>query len=47
MEVKVKRKHFWVSNAAVTRMTGVQKVCMDCGQPSNNADRECPGKRKR
>ena len=40
-----KRKHLWVSNAAFSRLTGIRKVCMVCGQPSNNADRECPGKR--
>lgn len=38
-------KHIWVSNAAFARVTGVKKVCMVCGQPSNAAARECPGKR--
>jgi hypothetical protein len=39
------RKHFWISNTAFARATGIKKVCMDCGQPSNNADKVCPGKR--
>lgn len=39
------RKHFWISNAAFARMTDVKKVCIDCGQPSTNADKVCPGKR--
>lgn len=38
-------KHAWISNAAFARITGVKKVCMTCGAPSNNAPRECPGKR--
>jgi hypothetical protein len=36
------RKHEWVSNPAFTRMTGIKKVCMACGQPSNTAGKECP-----
>ena len=40
-----RRKHFWISNAAFTRMTGAQKVCMDCGQTSINPDPLCPGRR--
>jgi hypothetical protein len=39
------RPHIWISNAAFTRMTGIKKVCITCGQPSNNADKKCPGKR--
>lgn len=38
-------KHVWISNAAFTRATGIKKVCMTCGTPSNNAPSECPGKR--
>jgi hypothetical protein len=38
-------KHVWISNTAFTRLTGVKKVCLICGQPSNNADKVCPGKR--
>ena len=38
-------KHLWISNAAFTRMTGIKKVCMACGQASSNASKECPGKR--
>jgi hypothetical protein len=40
------RRHVWISNAAFTAMTGIKRVCMTCGQPSNNADRSCPGKRR-
>ena len=39
------KKHDWIRNAAFTRMTGIRKVCMTCGAPSDNAPRECPGKR--
>lgn len=39
-------KHTWISNAAFARLTGINKVCMTCGQPSNAADKECPGKRR-
>lgn len=39
-------KHVWISNAAFSRMTGVKRVCMTCGQPSNTAAKECPGKRE-
>lgn len=45
MTTETPRKHFWISNAAFARMTGIKKICMDCGQPSNNADKVCPGKR--
>ncbi len=38
------RRHDWISNAAFSRLTGIKKVCMTCGQPSNNADRYCSGK---
>lgn len=37
--------HVWVTSRAFTQLTGIKKVCMVCGQPSNNADRMCPGKR--
>lgn len=39
------RLHVWVSNAVFTRLTGVKKVCVDCGAPSNTALKVCPGKR--
>ena len=40
-----KRHHIWLRNTAFTRLTGVPKVCFTCGQPSNTADRWCPGKK--
>jgi hypothetical protein len=39
------RQHFWIKNAAFSRITGVKKVCMDCGQTDRNADKVCPGHR--
>jgi ribosomal protein L40E len=40
-----KRQHFLISNRAFTKMTGVKKVCMDCGAADPPKGSECPGKR--
>lgn len=37
-----KRKHTWIANRAFTRMTGLKKVCLTCGQSNPNATKECP-----
>jgi hypothetical protein len=39
------RRHVWVSNRAFSKLTGIKKVCMVCGQGSPGEERECPGKR--
>jgi hypothetical protein len=46
-EQREKRRHVWVSNKAFTAITGVRKVCMDCGQPDTSAAPECPGTREK
>ena len=42
----IERRHVWISNTAFTRITGVRKVCMDCGQTNLTATKVCPGKRQ-
>ena len=39
------RKHLLISNGAFARMTGIKKVCMDCGAADPPRNSECPGKR--
>jgi hypothetical protein len=39
------RKHFLISNPAFTRLTGVRRVCMDCGAADPPRNSVCPGKR--
>lgn len=39
------QSHAWIKNTAFTKLTGIKKVCMMCGAPSNNAPKECPGER--
>jgi len=39
-------KHVWIKNVAFTRLTGIKKVCLACGQPDSTAAKVCPGKRK-
>lgn len=38
--------HFWVSNAAFTRLTGIRKQCLRCGLALEKGERlvekECP-----
>lgn len=41
-----KRRHSWIRSTAFTAITGVRKVCMDCGQTDKKQDRYCPGKIK-
>lgn len=45
-------RHVWLSNAAFKNLTGIRKVCLLCGTPSNRPDdpawrpdRICPGKK--
>lgn len=35
-------KHTWISNRAFTRMTGIKRVCLTCGQSNMNATKVCP-----
>ena len=43
------RQHVWIKNAAFARMTGIVKVCMDCGLGLERGERlvekVCPGRR--
>lgn len=34
--------HTWVSNRAFTRLTGLKRVCLTCGQSNLNATKTCP-----
>jgi hypothetical protein len=34
--------HTWVANRAFTRLTGIKKVCLTCGQTNLNAQKTCP-----
>ena len=38
-------KHCWMSNTAFSRLTGIKKVCLYCGQSNLNATKVCPGKK--
>ena len=42
------KKHCWVSNTAMRRMTGVVGTCLDCGETrtTNLCGGTCPGHRK-
>jgi len=44
------RKHTWISNRAYERLTGLARVCMDCGLALERGERlvekVCPGPRK-
>ena len=45
------RRHAWISNRAFEKMTGIAKVCMDCGLGLERgerliaSERHCPGRR--
>jgi ribosomal protein L40E len=39
------RRHFLISNRAFSRMTGIKKVCLDCGAADPPRGSVCPGKR--
>jgi hypothetical protein len=51
IDVEARRKHAWISNAAFARMTGIVKVCVDCGlglekgERLTAEERYCIGKR--
>jgi hypothetical protein len=40
-----KRKHVWISNPAFASMTGIVKVCMDCGLALDKGERLDPDER--
>lgn len=41
------KKHAWLTNRALTKLTGVRAVCMDCGEARMGSLRGgvCPGVR--
>jgi len=51
MTTETRRRHAWVRNAAFTRLTGLVKVCMECGlgmergERLGAAERYCRGRR--
>jgi len=40
------KKHFWVSNAAMRRLTGIKGTCLDCGESRTDSLRggTCQGR---
>jgi len=42
------KKHLWVRNSALTRLTGIRGTCLDCGEARTGPLRGgiCPGVRK-
>lgn len=43
------RRHVWISNRAFERLTGLARVCLDCGlaleRGERLVERVCPGRR--